>query len=247
MAEATTTPTPFSWASGPDTVQVTGSWDNWTERVALDKQADGTFSKKIPLPSNTKVHYKFIVDGNWTTSPNEPTANDEGNTNNLVDVGPAPTPTEAATAKAGEIGAAVAASVAGAAAATTAAAYKFADNVNGTTTDDKEEAAPETAKKTLSEEEKKAEPAAAIRETADEDIRSETIHLVQKVYILSLTMPPSARPRPYFDHNCFTCCSSRPCKCSGYGDGCRHSSRQPRGSPRHREGDQGDAGTGNER
>lgn len=120
------------------------------------------------------MHYKFIVDGNWTTSPDEPTANDGGNTNNIVDVGPVPTSTEAATAKAGEIGSAVAASVAGAAAATTAAAYKFADNVNGTTSDDKE-ATPETEKKTLTEEEKKAEPAATIRETADEDIRSESI------------------------------------------------------------------------
>jgi negative regulator of sigma E activity len=111
------------------------------------------------------------VDGNWTTSQSEPTADDQGNVNNVVDVGPAPTPIESATIKATEIGAGVAAGVVGAAAAATAAVYSFTDQVNGnTTTTD----GPTTGeKKDLTETEKKADPAATLRQTADESTGSE--------------------------------------------------------------------------
>lgn len=51
--------------------------------------------KQIALPENSKVLYKFIVDGNWTTKDSLPTENDgNGNVNNVVHVGPAPTTSE---------------------------------------------------------------------------------------------------------------------------------------------------------
>lgn len=44
---AETTPTPFEWPSGPASVQVSGDWDGWKEKEDLDKQVDGSFSKKV--------------------------------------------------------------------------------------------------------------------------------------------------------------------------------------------------------
>ena len=41
------TPTPFSWKAGPGNVQISGDWDEWKERVALDKQPDGSFAKQV--------------------------------------------------------------------------------------------------------------------------------------------------------------------------------------------------------
>lgn len=124
---------------------------------------------QIPLPSNTKVHYKFIVDGNWTTSPDSPIVNDAGNQNNVVDVGPAPSAAEAVSTKATEVGAGVVAGVTGAAAAAGVAATKFTDQVNGGTNPSAVKEQP----KELTEAEKKADPAAEVRKAADSDIRSE--------------------------------------------------------------------------
>ncbi|UZJ54613.1 hypothetical protein CBS101457_003933 [Exobasidium rhododendri] len=168
---ATTTPTFFSWPSGPHTVQVSGDWDNWTEKITLDKQTDGSFSKQISLPSNNKVHYKYVVDGNWTTSSTSPLVDDAGNQNNVVEVGPALTEAEAATAKAGEIGAGVAAGAVGLATAAGAAAMSFTNHVNGETTGDTAVKEAEPTKE-ISEAEKSDEPAAALKSSADDDIRN---------------------------------------------------------------------------
>lgn len=52
------------------------------------------FPFQVPLPENSKVLFKFIVDGNWTTKDSSPTETDSSNNlNNVVQVGPAP-PTE---------------------------------------------------------------------------------------------------------------------------------------------------------
>ena len=122
------------------------------------------------MPSNSKVHYKYIVDGGWTTNPSSPIVDDSGNQNNVIDVGPAPTAVEAATSKATEIGAGVAAGAAAAAAAATAAATKFVDQVNGTEgkADETEQKEEPTAA------EKKEDPAAGLKKSADDDIRSES-------------------------------------------------------------------------
>lgn len=40
-------------------VYVTGTFDNWSRSVKLEKTADGAFSKEVELPdTNAKVHYK---------------------------------------------------------------------------------------------------------------------------------------------------------------------------------------------
>lgn len=44
---AATTPTPFKWPSGPASVEVSGDWDEWKEKFALDKQNDGSFAGQV--------------------------------------------------------------------------------------------------------------------------------------------------------------------------------------------------------
>lgn len=95
--------------------------------------------------------------------------NTDGNQNNVVEVGPPLTTTESATAKAGEIGAGIAAGIGGIAAAASAAAYHLVDQVNGEGTEKVEDKKED---KEISSEEKKAEPAAGLKTAADEDIRS---------------------------------------------------------------------------
>ncbi|KAF5023849.1 hypothetical protein F66182_4107 [Fusarium sp. NRRL 66182] len=75
----------FKWEHPADEVYVTGTFDNWTKSVRLDKTGD-VFSKTVDLkePSG-KIYYKFIVDGSWIinqSAPNEPDF--EGNVNNFV-------------------------------------------------------------------------------------------------------------------------------------------------------------------
>ncbi|RBR09441.1 uncharacterized protein FIESC28_09891 [Fusarium coffeatum] len=75
----------FKWEHPADEVYVTGTFDNWTKSVKLEKQGD-VFSKTVDLKEpEGKIYYKFIVDGNWIinqSAPNEPDL--EGNVNNFV-------------------------------------------------------------------------------------------------------------------------------------------------------------------
>ncbi|PWN46398.1 hypothetical protein IE81DRAFT_7010 [Ceraceosorus guamensis] len=78
-------PTTFSWKSGPEAVQVAGSWDSFASKKDLKKQADGSFETSLDLPATTKFTYKYIVDGSWQISPLEPTEDDgQGNVNNFL-------------------------------------------------------------------------------------------------------------------------------------------------------------------
>ncbi|KAH6968783.1 hypothetical protein DER45DRAFT_607518 [Fusarium avenaceum] len=75
----------FKWEHPADEVYVTGTFDNWTKSVQLEKKGD-VFSKTVDLKEpEGKIYYKFIVDGNWIinqSAPNEPDL--EGNVNNFV-------------------------------------------------------------------------------------------------------------------------------------------------------------------
>ncbi|KAF2087761.1 carbohydrate-binding module family 48 protein, partial [Saccharata proteae CBS 121410] len=68
-------------------VYVTGSFDDWAKSVKLERQGDsGSFAKTVELPkSDEKVLYKFVVDGNWTTSAQAPQEDDgHGIYNNVL-------------------------------------------------------------------------------------------------------------------------------------------------------------------
>lgn len=59
-----TTTTDFKWEFGGHSVYVTGSWDDWSMKVALSRTTPCPFTAVLSLPLGT-FQYKFIVDGNW--------------------------------------------------------------------------------------------------------------------------------------------------------------------------------------
>ncbi|KAF9045953.1 carbohydrate-binding module family 48 protein, partial [Hymenopellis radicata] len=74
----------FEWPhSEPSTVIVTGTFDQWSSSITLTKEGAG-FKATTRIPWEEKIAYKFIVDGNWTTTPSQPTETDaSGNVNNV--------------------------------------------------------------------------------------------------------------------------------------------------------------------
>ncbi|KEQ62310.1 uncharacterized protein M437DRAFT_50344 [Aureobasidium melanogenum CBS 110374] len=76
----------FTWNHPAQEVYVTGDFDNWSKSVKLDKHGD-SFRKTITLPGEeSRIHYKFVVDGNWTTDSTAKQETDaSGNVNNVVE------------------------------------------------------------------------------------------------------------------------------------------------------------------
>ncbi|EEP77141.1 predicted protein [Uncinocarpus reesii 1704] len=76
----------FQWLHPAHEVYVTGTFDNWSRSVKLEKSAEGHFRKDVELPeTNERVLYKFIVDGNWTIDPSAPQEDDGShNINNVL-------------------------------------------------------------------------------------------------------------------------------------------------------------------
>lgn len=65
---------------------MTGTFDNWSKSVKLEKHGNDTFYKTVSLPSE-KVYYKFVVDGNWVTDHTKAQESDySGNVNNVLTV-----------------------------------------------------------------------------------------------------------------------------------------------------------------
>lgn len=66
-------------------MEVEGSFDNWTNRQALQRSGkDFTIVKLLPPGV---YQYKFIVDGEWKYAPEQPAMYDEiGNVNNVLEV-----------------------------------------------------------------------------------------------------------------------------------------------------------------
>ncbi|CAB4253896.1 hypothetical protein, no similarity [Maudiozyma barnettii] len=71
----------------PQTVSVFGSFDNWVKQHPMSLNEDARkYEVVIPLHYKTeRIHFKYIVDGKWTTSDIYPTDLDEhGNKNNYI-------------------------------------------------------------------------------------------------------------------------------------------------------------------
>eukprot|EP00241_Pyramimonas_parkeae_P012568 CAMPEP_0114245664 /NCGR_PEP_ID=MMETSP0058-20121206/12027_1 /TAXON_ID=36894 /ORGANISM="Pyramimonas parkeae, CCMP726" /LENGTH=274 /DNA_ID=CAMNT_0001358753 /DNA_START=415 /DNA_END=1240 /DNA_ORIENTATION=+ len=84
-AQPTLIPTVLSWAHGGTTVQVQGSFDNWSSRATLHQHGKEFTLVKMLLPG--VYQYKFIVDGEWKYAPDQPAMYDEmGNVNNVLEV-----------------------------------------------------------------------------------------------------------------------------------------------------------------
>ncbi|KAL2205626.1 hypothetical protein CC79DRAFT_1275840 [Sarocladium strictum] len=75
----------FKWEHPAEEVYVTGTFDNWTKSVQLEKKGD-VFEKTVDLKdASSKIYYKFVVDNAWVvneTSPMEP--DQENNVNNFL-------------------------------------------------------------------------------------------------------------------------------------------------------------------
>ncbi|GAM25701.1 hypothetical protein SAMD00019534_088760 [Acytostelium subglobosum LB1] len=78
-------PTVFTWSGGGKEVYIAGSFNNWKEKIPLS-HSEKDFTLIYNLPPG--VHqYKFIVDGKWVHSSEQPVAADtKGNLINFVEV-----------------------------------------------------------------------------------------------------------------------------------------------------------------
>ncbi|KAI0723443.1 hypothetical protein C8Q76DRAFT_395496 [Earliella scabrosa] len=89
----------FRWRH-PDAsnVIVTGTFDGWSCSHHLTKTPSGSFEGTVRIPWGDKISYKYIVDGRWTTTDDQPTEMDPmGNLNNVfrAPARPAPEPSPA--------------------------------------------------------------------------------------------------------------------------------------------------------
>ncbi|GBE79188.1 hypothetical protein SCP_0203850 [Sparassis crispa] len=76
----------FKWPHpGASDVIVTGSFDQWSGTIHLPRKGS-TFEGGVKIPWGEKIAYKYIVDGRWTTTDDQPTEIDPmGNLNNVYD------------------------------------------------------------------------------------------------------------------------------------------------------------------
>ncbi|KAI5079587.1 hypothetical protein GOP47_0005066 [Adiantum capillus-veneris] len=73
----------ISWNHGGNDVAVEGSWDNWCTRLTL--QRSGKDFAILKFLAAGVYHYKFLVNGEWTYSPDLPFVLDEsGNGVNIL-------------------------------------------------------------------------------------------------------------------------------------------------------------------
>lgn len=81
----------FQWPhTEPNTVIVTGTFDQWSSSMQLTKGPTG-FKGSAKIPRDEKIVYKFIVDEQWMVAEHEPTELDQdGNLNNVYIVPPKP-------------------------------------------------------------------------------------------------------------------------------------------------------------
>lgn len=57
----------YKSSTSANEVFVAGTFSQW-KPLAMRKQKDGSFALTIAVPDGT-CEYKFVVDGNWTTDP----------------------------------------------------------------------------------------------------------------------------------------------------------------------------------
>eukprot|EP00123_Amoebidium_parasiticum_P002243 comp13482_c0_seq1/m.9022 comp13482_c0_seq1/g.9022 ORF comp13482_c0_seq1/g.9022 comp13482_c0_seq1/m.9022 type:complete len:281 (-) comp13482_c0_seq1:157-999(-) len=79
-------PTVFRWAHGGQNVYITGTFNNWRERIPLNRSHE-EFATILDLEPGTTHHYKFIVDDEWKYNFDYPTVADRaGAINNFLEV-----------------------------------------------------------------------------------------------------------------------------------------------------------------
>uniref|UniRef100_A0A3B3QP49 5'-AMP-activated protein kinase subunit beta-1 n=1 Tax=Paramormyrops kingsleyae TaxID=1676925 RepID=A0A3B3QP49_9TELE len=78
-------PTVFRWTGTGKEVFLSGSFNNWANKIPLNK-SQNNFVAIVDLPEG-EHQYKFYVDGQWTHDPKEPVVtNHLGTVNNVIQV-----------------------------------------------------------------------------------------------------------------------------------------------------------------
>ena len=79
-------PVMFKWTHGGQRVNLTGTFNNWASEGIPMVRSGQEFYQVVPVPKG--VHeYKFLVDGEWKFSLDQPVLQDvSGNVNNVVDI-----------------------------------------------------------------------------------------------------------------------------------------------------------------
>ncbi|KAJ3073450.1 Protein kinase, AMP-activated, beta [Podochytrium sp. JEL0797] len=79
-------PVMVSWTGGGRVVHITGTFNNWKQKIRLTK-SKSDFSTVIDMPAGDTHRFKFIVDDEWKCSEDLPIASDsEGNLVNYLEV-----------------------------------------------------------------------------------------------------------------------------------------------------------------
>ena len=77
----------FKWPKGPETVILTGAFDDWKGTLPMVKDPSGAFEITLPVkfdsPDN-EVSFKFIVDGQWLPNKDYKVTTDAGVENNFI-------------------------------------------------------------------------------------------------------------------------------------------------------------------
>ncbi|KAL2868338.1 carbohydrate-binding module family 48 protein [Aspergillus lucknowensis] len=75
----------FRWPYNANEVFVTGTFDDWGKTIKLDRKGD-IFEKEVRFSAiGEKLHFKFVVDGIWTTDNRLPEEDDgSSNINNIL-------------------------------------------------------------------------------------------------------------------------------------------------------------------
>lgn len=77
-------PITFRWTEPASSVLLAGSFTEWQQQAEMERGLDGTWYV-IQYLAPGVYEYKFIVDGNWRYSPDQPTKRDmNGNINNVI-------------------------------------------------------------------------------------------------------------------------------------------------------------------
>lgn len=81
-----TVPVMFKWTHGGQRVSITGTFNNWASEGIPMVRSGQEFYQVVQVPKG--VHeYKFMVDGEWKYSSEQPVLQDvSGNVNNIVDI-----------------------------------------------------------------------------------------------------------------------------------------------------------------
>ncbi|KAF9165882.1 hypothetical protein DFQ26_009176 [Actinomortierella ambigua] len=80
-------PQKFHWKHGGESVQVTGTFDNWQRTIQMKKIPSTTdeYMATIELDRTQNIYFKFVIDNVWRCSTEFPTVpDDSGNLNNVL-------------------------------------------------------------------------------------------------------------------------------------------------------------------